>query len=131
MDARVIELAITICDHDIEYVRQERKWWAARDNNASLDKKERKEAQRWVKVCTLVLESMYGTKGGKEGGQPLTRAVQFPIELEDKIQYLYMQATSDHKPYAEVMAAAEERVRNWRPEPKWTIREWCEPPITS
>ena len=124
----MIELAITVTDQDIAYVRAERKWWAARDQDTSLDKKERKEAQRWVKVCTLVLESMYGTKGGKEGGELLTRAVQFPLELQDKIQYLYMQATSDHTPYQQVLERAEEFVRTWQPAPEWTIREWCEPP---
>lgn len=124
----MIELAITITNQDIAYVRTERKWWAARDQDTSLDKKERKEAQRWVKVCTLVLESMYGTKGGKEGGETLTRAVQFPLELQDKIQYIYMQATSDHTPYQQVLERAEEFVRNWQQKPEWTIREWCEPP---
>lgn len=128
----MIELAITVTDQDIAYIRAERKWWAARDQDVTLDKKERKEAQRWVKVCTLVLESIYGTKGGKEGGEPLTRAIQFPLELQDKIEYLYMQATSDHRPYAEMIDQANSHVayyvaEGWKQDVKWTTTTFeCE-----
>lgn len=98
-----VEAAMVFSDDDIEYVRIERKYWANRDQDLTLGKAERKEAQRWVKVCSLVLESMTGMKGGKWEADPLTGWPAFPLELQGKIKYVFTQATGDRIPYAELM----------------------------
>lgn len=89
-----------------------------------MTKAERKEAQRWAKVCTIVLESMTGMKGGKPDGVPLTKQVHFPLELEDRIQYLYMVATTTRRPYYAVILDAERAVdyyvkEGWKQNEPW------------
>ena len=102
-----IEEAVSWRDEDIEYVRLERKFWALRDQNLDLDKADRKEAQKWIKACGIVLEFMTGYTGGKmvtdkKGREPVPCGVpDFPVELRDRIRYLLVQAASDHQIYAE------------------------------
>lgn len=104
-----IEEAVDWHEADIEYVRAERKFWAAIDQDPTAGKAERKEAQRWVKVCTIVLEFMTGYVGGKmetdkKGREPIPCGVpDFPLELRNNIGYLMMQAAGDHKPYADFL----------------------------
>lgn len=107
-----IEKAMDFHDEDIEFVRAERKYWANRDQDPTLDKAERKEAQRWVKVCTLVLECMTGMKGGKWESEPLRCWPDFPLELQEKIKYLFMQATGDRKPYAKLLEEVIEEIEH-------------------
>lgn len=97
---------------DIDYVRAERKYWANRDQDPMLDKAERKEAQRWVKSCTLVLEHMTGMKGGKWEGEPLRHGPLYPLELQWMVKYLFFQAGYDHKPYAELIEEVSKEPKN-------------------
>lgn len=118
--------AIDFRDADIDYVRSERKFWAQRDQDSTLDKKERKEAQRWVKVCSIVLECMTGMVGGKWEGQSLDRWPAFPDELQEKIFYLFTQATGDRKAYKDLLDAADEYVKTAMPNPRY-MRDWLLP----
>jgi hypothetical protein len=92
-DRFAIYRAMTFRDTDIEYVRERRKEYAQQDQDPDLDKKTRKEAQRMVKVCTIVLECMTGMRGGKWEGQPLTGWPDFPAELQDQIYTVFALAT--------------------------------------
>lgn len=92
-DPFTIYRAMTFRDADIEYVREARKVFAQQDQDPELDKKTRKEAQRWVKVCTIVLECMTGMRGGKWEGEPLKGWPQFPLELHEQIYAMFTLAT--------------------------------------
>lgn len=98
-----VDLCITPREDDIEYIRNERKFWSHRIQRPDLTKVDRKEAQRYVKNCTIFLEHFTGTKGGKPEGMLLNKAVLLPIELKQDIEYLVMHTTSDHKPYKDLM----------------------------
>lgn len=125
-DRFTIYKAMTFRDDDIDYVRSERKFWAQRDQDPELDKKTRKEAQRWVKVCTIVLECMTGMRGGKWEGDTLTGWPQIPAELSDNVQYLFEQAVTNRRTYQEVLDAANEYVRTAQPDPRY-MRDWLLP----
>jgi hypothetical protein len=103
-----IEAAHEFRDEDIAYVRSERKFWSTVDQNSSEDKLFRKEAQRWVKVCTMVLEWMTGTKGGKPDGIRCP-VPTFPLELHSKIEYLLSEAFNTRRPYSEFLTSLENK----------------------
>lgn len=84
--------AMDFLESDIDFVRDLRKLYAQQDQNPSLDKQMRKEAQRGVKCCTIILECMTGMRGGKWEGEPLTQWPQIPLELEDKIFSIFIRA---------------------------------------
>jgi hypothetical protein len=70
-------------DEELSRVRELRKAHAQQEGNANLSKDIRKEHQRYVKACTIVLEYFYGT------GRFLKHNSDkdFPKELEDYIHY--------------------------------------------
>jgi hypothetical protein len=81
-------LAATWPDEDLDSIRELRKTHAQQEGNPDLPKDVRKEHQRHVKACTILLEYFYGT--GRFADTANTAAL-WPAELE-----IYMQIALLH-----------------------------------
>jgi len=80
----VFETTQSYTDEDIEYVREQRAYWARREQNTK-DKMKRKFCQKYVKATNVVFQHM---TGGSNLRYP------FPAELMPYIGAIYAFATS-------------------------------------
>jgi hypothetical protein len=70
-------------DEQLNLIRDLRKINAQQEGNPLLSKLNRKECQRYVKACTILIEYFYGT--GRFVNK--SSANDFPLELEDHMYY--------------------------------------------
>ena len=70
-------------DESLDRIRELRKTHAQSDGNSLLPKNLRKEHQRYVKACTILIEYFYGTGRFSKKSSPNN----FPVELEDYMYY--------------------------------------------
>lgn len=80
-----LEFGMTYTDADVDFIREQRKFWARREQE-TLDKKERKFCQRYVKATTIVIDYI---TGGVNLRYP------FPTELTPLIKTVFSFATND------------------------------------
>jgi len=78
-----VYLAASWTDDDLDRIRELRKTHAQQEGNADLPKDVRKDHQRHVKACTILLEYFYGT--GRFANTNNSAAL-WPDELEIHMQ---------------------------------------------
>lgn len=75
-----IEKATTYTEDDINHLKEQRKFWARREQGCK-DKKERKICQRYVKAITFCIRYMEG------------EPTEFPLELQSAMVTAFCFAT--------------------------------------
>lgn len=96
----IIDLAVFYTDDDIDFVKEQRKFWARREQEVS-DKTQRKECQKYVKATTIVIDYLLGTK-----------KIQFPLELESYIKAIFTFATNKPStPFLDIVKRGEEELQ--------------------